>query len=201
MKKVFVPIISLIISSILSYVVFTNTNLLSENKALDIGEEKYLEFLWIVDGAFNSERFDSDYLVNGKSLSNDNKTFTCKYKNKNDKECLGNNLDIMFKSLFSNKITYDNVYSDGAIYTWYYFDNGKFIFNNLDNCQINRMPLNQEIKIIKIESDKITYQVSYENSKSKEKNYQDFILILENNEWKIVKAYYHDLCEMDYHIE
>ena len=203
MKKTVVPIISLIFLSIISYIVFTNANanLLSEVDALILGEEKYLKFLWIVDGAFNSERYDGDYLVNNKSLNNDDKLFTCEYKNKKDKECVGNNFDVYFNSLFSNRITYDDVYSDGVIYTWYDYDKGKYIFNNLDSCQINRMPLNHKLKVIKIESDRIIYQVSYENDKSKEINKKDFILVLENNEWKIDKAFYHDLCDMEYNIE
>ena len=35
-------------------------NVEDKNEALSIGENKYLEFLWMVDGAFNYERYNKE---------------------------------------------------------------------------------------------------------------------------------------------
>ena len=62
------------------------------------------------------------------------------------------------------------------------------------------MSLEQTLTIKEIYSDKIVYNVSYQGSYKHINNY-DFILIKENNDWKISEAYYNDLCEMEYHVE
>lgn len=197
MKKVITIIMILLCFCIITFVVFTkaDNNVLTKEEALHLGEEKYLKFLWMVDGAFNSERLNGDFLVNNKRLSDEDKVFTCKYKNNKTSECVGNNFEVEFKKLFSNNINYERVYSDGTIYDWITFKNGDYYFNNLNTCNIKRMELNHSLKVIKIDDKMIIYEVSM-NKYSK----RDFILIYEDGKWKINTAFYHDLCGMKYFI-
>ena len=162
-------------------------NVINNREALKIGEDKYLKFLWMVDGAFNKEEF----VVNNKKLNKEEKVFTCKYKNN---ECISNNFESEFKKLFASNITYEKVYSDGISYSWFNYKNGNYYFNNINSCNVNRMSLNQEIKVIKIEDKKIVYEITIDNRK------RDFILVYEDNDWKISTAFYHDLCGMKYFI-
>ena len=195
MKRPIVPSLVLIFLGIILFVIFTNANnTITSEEALLIGEEKYLKFLWMVDGAFNSDRYKEDFVVNGKNLKD--KVFTCKYIN--SKECVGNNFESEFEKLFSKEINYQDVYSDKAIYSWITYDNGKYIFNNLTTCDINRMNVIQNIKVSKINNDKIVYEVSF-NEKERV-NKREFVLMFEDNEWKISNAFYHDLCSMKYFI-
>ncbi len=107
MKKVIIPVIFVIVLSIV-FLIYKNISLNNYRaKALDIGINKYLEFLWIVDGAFNKD--NEDYLVNGISLSNDNKLFKCTYNNKKSNECLGDNFEEAFNNLFASNISNNNV--------------------------------------------------------------------------------------------
>ena len=200
MKKVFIPIVFLISLSIILFVVFTKANakLLSSNEALNIGEEKYLKFLWMVDGAFNNDRLKEEFTVNDKKLSNDDKVFVCKYKKKN--ECIGNNFESEFSKLFSKNIDYSKVYSDGVTYSWISIKDGEYIFNNLNSCSINRMGINHILKVKKILSDKIIYEVEFTNRGANQEMKRSFELILEDNEWKINYAFYYDLCGMWYTI-
>ncbi len=202
MKKLFVPIIFMVSLSIIVFVIVIDAKgkILSSDEALKIGEERYLKFLWMVDGAFNSERFKEDYIVNGKSMKMDKDSFTCVYKKSKDKECVGNNFESEFKNLFSKTINYDKVYSDEAIYSWLSIKDGKYIFNNLDSCSVNRMGQNHELKVVKIGIDKIVYEASFINRKTNQVNNRKFILILEDNKWKISYAFYYDLCGMLYTI-
>ena len=57
MKKIFIPSIILILLGIIMFVIFTKADniILSKEEALKIGEEKYLKFLWMVDGVFNTD--------------------------------------------------------------------------------------------------------------------------------------------------
>lgn len=202
MKKTLILICSLLVISILLFVILTKAeDKISEKDALAIGEEKYLEFLWMVDGAFNSEKLDGDFVVNGKILSDANKIFTCTYKNKNDDNCVGNNFESEFKKLFADNITYNDVYSDDDFYTWIKYENGKYIFHNLDNCNVTRMNLEQTITLESISNDKLVFFVIHENKSQTKIRKKDFVLIKENDDWKVSKAYYHDICELDYYIE
>lgn len=202
MKKLFVPITILFAIAIISFVIITKAsdNTLTKDKALYIGEEKYLTFLWMVDGAFNSSKFNEDYSVNGKSISKEKQIFTCKYLNKKAKECVGNNFESEFRKLFSKKIRYEKVYSDGAIYSWITIKNNKYMFNNADTCNINRMGIKHNLKVSSINPDRIVYEVSFENRQTNKINKRDFILIKEDYEWKISSAFYYDLCGMKYYI-
>ena len=173
---------------------------LTKEKALHLGEEKYLMFLWMVDGAFNSERFKEDFTVNGKKLSDNNKLFTCKYKNKKSSECIGNNFESEFKKLFSSRIDYEKVYSDKKIYSWMSFENGKYLFNSLATCNINRMNTNQELKVMNISDTRITYEVLFKDNQISHILKREFVLVLEDDEWKVSRAFYHDLCGMRYTI-
>ena len=201
MKKIYIPIVILISFGIISFIIFTKSEAiekLDEEKALEIGEEKYLKFLWMVDGAFNSDRIDGDFIVNEKTLKEEDKVFKCVYNK--SKECIGENFEIEFSKLFSSKINYDLVYSDNMIYKWYSYENGKYKFNNLDNCNINRMPLKHNLKLVKINNNKIIYKVWFNNRQTNRLNEHDFILIYEDNEWKIDTAFYYDMCGIRYSI-
>ena len=189
---------SIIFIITLVFTMFTNANCLNESEALVIGVEKYLEFLWMVDGAFNDSKYNDEFVVNGKKLDSDNKKFTCTYKNRKN-NCIGNDFENEFKRVFASNITYSKVYGDGVLYTWFKYENGKYIFNYLNNCNTERMDINQIIKVSEITNNKIIYKVG-----SKEDNFKKtkaFVLIKENDDWKVSKAYYRDICEMGYNIE
>ncbi len=183
--------------------VFTKANniLLTEDEIIKIGEDKYLRFLWMVDGAFNSEKLQNDFIVNGRLLRDEDKKFTCKYLDKKSNECVGTNFEEEFKFLFASNLYYENVYSDGLMYSWHNYQNGKHTFTVIDNCNINRMGLEHELSISSIKENEIVYNVSFENEHTKNKINKTFVLVLEDNEWKISKAYYYDLCEMKYYIK
>lgn len=203
MKKERILILVVICLSIIFFVVFTkagNSNL-SYDEALKIGEEKYLKFLWMVDGAFNEKRIDGEFKVNGKTLDKDKKIFTCNYLKKEKNTCVGNNFQEEFNNLFASNIKYDSVYSDKMTFTWYKYKDGKYYFTNPNNCNIKRMSIEQKITVHEILDNKITYSVAYENDDYNRINYYYFTLINEENDWKISEAHYYDLCEMDYHIE
>ncbi len=199
MKKIGILVIGLITFAILLFVIFTKADIVMSNEeALSLGEEYYLKFLWMVDGAFNPDK--EDFIVNGKTIKDEDKVFSCKL-NKKDNTCMGNNFEEEFNKTFANNINYDDVYSDGKIYTWYTYKDGKYIFNDLNNCSIDRMPINQEIKVNDITRDNLVFKVTMKDASSiKEKNYT-FSLVLEKNGWRINKAYYRDICGLDYYIE
>ena len=178
--------------------VIINRNKLTKEEAIKVGEQKYLEFLWMVDGAFNSDEL-GDFIINGKKLDDSKKIFTCKY-NKNKDSCIGSNFENEFKKVFAKSILFEDVYSDSKIYTWYEYDNGKYKFSNNHNCSTDRMPINQEIKISRIENNKLVFIIDFINDDKKQSR-SIFELIKENNEWKVSKAYYHDLCNFDYYID
>ena len=189
MKKII--IISLILLCIILLDIITRDNI-TTIEATRIGEEKYLLFLWMVDGAFNNDRYNEEYIVNDKKLDNKNKIFTCKYIDKI--ECIGNNFESEFKKLFSRNINYDKVYSDNQIYSWLSIKDNKYYFNNINTCNINRMSINQRLMVKSISEEKIVYEINIDN------RIRDFILIYEDNDWKISNAFYHDLCGMKYFI-
>ena len=199
MKKILLFISLICGLAIILFVIFTSANKsnMSESKALEIGEEKYLDFLWMVDGAFNNERLDGEYTVNGKVLDSDYKKFTCTYKKKSDESCIGNNFEDAFHNLFASNISYNKVYSDGAIYTWFKYEKDKYIFTNLKTCNIKRMSLNQEIKLIRILDNELDFEVNEKDDELK----REFILTYEGDTWKVSKAFYKDLCEISYMIK
>ena len=201
MKKIPILVICSIILAILLFVVFTKANpsLLTEKEALEIGEEKYLEFLWMVDGAFNNGRLDGEFVVNGKILDDNSKKFTCNYKNKNNNSCVGNNFEEEFNHLFSSNISYNNVYGDVSS-TWVKYENEKYVFNYINTCSISRMKLEQTLILDSINKDTLIFNVKMLNDVNKVKT-KLFVLVLEDDEWKISKAYYHDVCEIDYYVE
>ena len=203
MKREGILILVVMYLSILFFMIFTkagNSNL-SYDEALKIGEEKYLKFLWMVDGAFNEERIGGEFIVNGKTLNKDKKIFTCKYSKKDNKTCVGNNFQEEFNNLFASNIKYDHVYSDKMTFYWYKYKDGKYYFTNPNNCNIKRMSLEQKITVQEILDNKVIYNIVYENDDYNRMNDLDFVLVNEENDWKISEAYYYDLCEMYYHIE
>ena len=124
--------------------------------------------------------------------------FTCDYTKKNKETCNGNNFAQEFNNLFSKSIRFNDVYSDNGTFNWLKYDNNNFYFTNSQNCSVNRMNLDQSLTIKSVSDDKIVYRVSYDKDNML---YSDFVLVKENNDWKIKKAYYHDMCDMEYYIE
>lgn len=175
--------------------------LITDEEALKIGEEKYQQFLWIIDGVFNSSRYKENYFVNGKEIQEENKLIVCKYLNK--KSCVVDNFEKEFASLFARSIRIDNVYGDGLSFRWYEENNHHYTFTNMNTCSISRMGLYHKLEVVEIKDDKIVYQVSFNDVINNDERLlkKKFILIQEDNNWKISKAYYHDLCHMDYFIE
>ena len=198
MKRILIPLLFILSLSVVSFIKPYGT--LSNDEALDLGVDKYLKFLWMIDGAFNNERLHEEFTVNGKKISKEDKIFTCKYKNTKSKECTANNFETEFKKLFSKNISYEKVYTDQAIYSWIYYKNGNYVFKNLDTCNVDRMGINHNIKVIEIKNNKIVYEVLFENRQSHLMNKKYFKLINEDNEWKISNAFYYDLCGMRYTI-
>lgn len=201
MKKQGIVILLAISISIILFISYTKAgNKYNENTLLKIGEEKYLKFLWMVDGAFNDSRLDGEYSVNGKKLDKDSKIFTCDYLKNNKLTCVGKNFMSEFSNLFSNNISYESVYGDKLTYLWIKYENDNYYFTNPNRCNINRMNLNQSLAIKEIMDNKVVYSVTVDDNDMHTK-INDFVLILENDEWKISKATYYDLCEMEYYIE
>lgn len=187
---------SIIFIITLVFTMFTSADCLSESEALAIGVEKYLEFLWMVDGAFNNSKDNNEFIVNDKKLDNDNKKFTCTYKNNS---CIGNNFENEFKRIFASNISYNKVYGDGILYTWIKHENGEYRFSNLKNCDTYRMDTNRIMKVTEITSNRLVFKVS--GKYDKRDKFREFALIKENDDWKVTAAYYHDLCDIDYNIE
>ena len=86
--------------------------------ALSIGEKKYMEFIWLVDGAFNDSRYNSHIKVNDKQIDEKSLKFSCKYDEKKE-WCKGENFEEAFNNVFSSNISYKDVYGDGLAYNWY----------------------------------------------------------------------------------
>ena len=202
MKRFVLLIFTLIFLAILLFVFITtaDSRVMTKEEALHLGEEKYLTFLWMVDGAFNSDKLKEDFMVNDKSISDKNKVFTCKYKNKKAKECTGINFESEFKKLFSKAITYEKVYGDELIYSWITVKNGEYIFSNIKNCNVSRMGIKHTLDVVNIFDNRIIYNVSFNNSRTNQINSRKFELIYEDNEWKISEVFYYDLCGMWYTI-
>jgi hypothetical protein len=148
----------------------------------------------MVDGVFNNEKLQSEILVNGKR--EENKIFTCTYQKKSNM-CISKNFIEEFNKLFVKRIRPDKVYGDGVTFTLFNKTKDGYEFINDNNCSTKRMSLNQTLKVKKFTDKQIDYIVSYEDSLLD----KAFVLEKEDNEWKISKAYYHDLCKMDYYIE
>ncbi len=177
-----------------------------KDDTLAIGEKKYLQFLWLVDGAFNNERYKEEFTINNRKMSDSNKKFTCSY-GESKKKCVASNFEEEFKDLFSSKITYNKVYGDGQAFYWYEKLDNKFYFTNVNSCNASRMNTKQEMKLKEETSDKIVYTISFSDDvksgiyKGENKFERNFVLVKEDGKWKVSEAYYHDPCYMDYYIE
>jgi hypothetical protein len=197
---IFVLVIILIISLLL------NRRPLNDKEALSLGENKYLEFLWMVDGAFNYERYNhEEFTVNGKTLEN-KPDFSCTY-DEVKKTCQAINLEKNFYNTFANNIKMDIVYGDGVAIKWYLKNNNGYYFTNSNNCQTVRMNSKHTLKVNSITKDKIVYQVSFDDD-VKSGSYQgkhhydkEFVLVYQDRIWKISEAYYHDPCYAEYLIK
>ena len=177
--------------AIISYLVLVQGDKLESDEVLKIGEEKYLEFMWIVDSAFE----DKEITVNNKHIEDSQKTFKCEYKDKKD-ECLVENFEEVFKNLFSKNISYNKVYGDDITFSRLHIIDNQYIFSSI-KCSDTSKSNDFELKVKSIESDKLTYTVTSSDKRLSEKV---FILINEDNSWKIKEAYYRDKCMMDYYI-
>lgn len=210
-KKIAIVVVALSIIMFLGYFLLPKKPgggiyIFQKDDAITIGEKKYLQFLWMVDGAFNNERYKEEYTVNERKMDNVDKKFTCTYQ-EGSKKCIGNNFEEEFKKIFSNKITYNKVYGDGQAFYWYEKLDGKYQFNNINTCNASRMNTLQKLELVEEKSDKLTYTVTFEDNvksgiyKGNNEYKRNFVLIKEDGEWKVSEAYYHDPCYMDYYIE
>lgn len=172
---------------------------------LSLGEEKYLEFLWMVDGAFNNVRYNNeDFTVNGRKAKK-KPAFSCIYEN-DDKTCYSTNFEDNFHKLFASNVKLDIVYGDGASLRWYEKLEDKYSFTNNNGCEAGRMSLNQTLSVVNSTKEKIMYKVSYDEKlesgifKGEHHFEKDFVLVYEDGTWKVSEAYYHNPCYMDYDI-
>lgn len=200
MRKFLVLIISLILLMVVGVLLlFFNKPLLTYNEALTLGEEKYLTFLWFIDGAFNEK---NQYYVNDKSFTKEQYPFICEYTKVKNK-CYIKDFNTLFKKSFASNITYEKVYNDGISNSFYQLNNQDFVFNSKIICGSNNKIFKHHLIVEKIDNNKIEYLISYDNDEIlKNHNYvKEFILVKEKGQWKISKAYYRDRCRMDYNIE
>ena len=69
------------------------------------------------------------------------------------------------------------------------------------------MNTNQKLVLKDSNKDKMVYQVTYDEElktgiyKGKHHFDKEFVLVLENDTWKVSEAYYHDPCYMEYNIK
>lgn len=203
MKKLYVVILIISLLSVISFTIFTSADktLLNKEDAIKVGEEKYLEFLWMIDGAFNDERYEYSFVVNDKSLNDNKKIFTCNYPKNNKRTCFANNFENAFHNLFVNKISYEDVYSDKVSFSWYAKKDNEFEFTNMNTCNAYRMGKVHNLQVISIDKRKLFFRVTFKDDRNNRVFDKMFVLSYEDNDWKISKAYYHDPCYMDYNIE
>ena len=176
------------------------------SQELTTGINKYLEFLWMVDGAFNKSRFNNqDFEVNGQKLSG-NPSFTCLYQD-NKNSCISTNFEENFHKLFANNIKMDLVYGDGVALRWYKKTDDGYIFTNSNNCNIGRMNTKQSLILKEKNTNELKFRVYYEEKiadgifKGDHVFDEEFVLVKQDNQWKVSKAYYHDPCYMEYIIK
>ncbi len=172
---------------------------------LEIGINKYLEFLWMVDGVFNKEKYhNEEFTVNGESLSNH--TFKCEF-NSDKSRCKGINFIDNYNKLFSKKVNINLVYGDGVALRWYDKIDDDYYFNIQNTCDVSRMNSKQNIILKENSNNKLVFRVYfYETVKDglfmgNHTFDKEFTLVKEDGEWKVSKAYYHNPCYMEYNIE
>ena len=170
---------------------------------LSLGEIRYLQFLWMVDGAFNYERYNNeDFYVNDKKLERQ-PDFTCIYDNEM-KTCKGVNFEENYHKLFASNVKMDFVYGDGLVGMWYEKRENDYFFTNINYCDAGRMNTKQKLTVENVTDKKITYKVTYDEElksgifKGSHHFEKDFVLVYENGDWKVSEAYFHDPCYMDY---
>ncbi len=183
-----------------------NGNVINQVDDLAIGETKYLEFLWMIDGAFNNERYNNeDFSVNGKTLEK-KPNFYCTY-DENKKTCTATNFEENYHKLFASNLKMDSVYGDGVAIKWYDKIDGVYTFTNVNSCDAGRMSTKQKMSVVSSTENRMVYKVTYEEN-LKSGIYQglheydkEFVLIKENDTWKVSEAYYHNPCYMEYTIK
>ena len=177
--------------------------LLTEEEALEVGVNKYLDFLWMVDGVFNNN--DLHYTVNGKEQGEENKIVTCKNNVSKDNKCVISEFESSFKNLFAHNIDYCKVYGGEMSILSISINNNEYTFKNVSSCNQYKMGKNHHLEVNSIERNKIVYRIIFQDEsvgKVIGRDYEKFfVLVNENHTWKISKAFYHDACHMDYNIE
>ena len=131
-KIIFIVLITLLLITSVSYAIYNYHPILSQDKALKLGEKKYLEFLWMVDGVFSNTK----YKVNDKEIKN---SIISKPK---DNSFVIDNFEEVFHNLFVNSISYNQVYGDGISFSWYKKENDKYIFSPDFECSNKKMGIN-----------------------------------------------------------
>ena len=211
-KKIII-ISVIIILALVTILLFKNNGSKSSNikyvqdtkDELSISEKKYLEFLWMVDGAFNNQRYNNeDFKVNGKQLER-KPDFTCTY-DKKMKKCTGYNFEATFKKIFSKSVNINRVYGDGLAIRWYDKVDGVYTFTNVNSCDAGRMSLDQHLEVVESSKDKIICKVTYDEElksgilKGKHHFDKEFVLVKEDNDWKVSRAYFHNPCYMEHNV-
>ncbi len=175
------------------------------NDELKIGIIKYLEFLQMIDGAFNDQRYNNEsFVVNGVKLKNT--TFECEYRD-NKETCYGKNFEDNLKKLFSKNIDINRIYGDGVAIKWYEKREDGYVFTNLNNCDVGRMDINHYLVLKEKTDDKLVFKVQFKDKieegsfKGEHVFKEDFILIKEDGDWKVARGFYHNPCYMEYIVE
>ena len=189
--KLLIIIGIVLIIAIIIFIVVRNNNerkklyVIDANDELSIGEKRYLEFLWMVDGAFNYQRYNNeDFYINDRKLEK-NPDFTCKYDDEK-KTCVGSKFEENYKKIFASGVKMEGVYGDGLAIRWYEQNADGYKFTNVNTCGVGgRMSTKQKLSVVEANKDKMVYKVTFD----------------EKGEWKVSEAYYHDPCHMEYLIK
>ena len=198
MKKYWIIVISLIIF-VLSIFTFLRFKGLSIDDAISLGENKFLEFTWITYGAFND---DENITINGKRLNDSHKIITCEAING---KCFVRDFEQVYHRLFSKKVEMKKVYGDKFSFNWYEVIDNQYYFNYPKNCSIHSVIKDFSLKLVSNTFNKIVYEIEYldegiSHDQEKRKAVKQFILVKEDNDWKIAEAFYRDVCMMSYNI-
>ena len=167
-----------------------------------IGVNKYLEFLWMIDGAFDKTK--TKFEVNGEKIND--LSFKCEYRGTNDK-CYGVNFEENYNKLFSNKVSMNRVYGDGVSLKWYDKIDGEYVFYVKNSCNVGRMNTKQSLILTEKTSKELKFKVYYNENissgffKGEHAYDKEFVLVKEDGSWKVRKAYYHNPCYIEYNIE
>ncbi len=180
-------------------------DIITEQKDTDeikIGINKYLEFLWMVDGAFDTSK--NKFEVNGEKIND--LSFKCEYRGTNDK-CYGVDFEENYNRIFSKQVSINRVYGDGVSLKWYEKVGNDYVFYPPKSCTVKRMNLKQSIILKEKTSKELKFLVYYNETvdsgffKGNHQYEKEFVLVKEDGSWKVRKAYYHNPCYIEYNVE